>query len=122
MIRRPPRSTRKESSAASDVYKRQIYYIGGVIICVYFNIGSIFLSRMIFHVTWYVVIYIFFISGILIFATTQRAFNKLYTESSCLVKEERFYSGQMNYPVPGGHVGPMPIAGRPAEIKYPLIQ
>ena len=25
MIRRPPRSTRKESSAASDVYKRQIY-------------------------------------------------------------------------------------------------
>ena len=24
MIRRPPRSTRKESSAASDVYKRQI--------------------------------------------------------------------------------------------------
>ena len=27
MIRRPPRSTRKESSAASDVYKRQIDYI-----------------------------------------------------------------------------------------------
>ena len=26
MIRRPPRSTRKESSAASDVYKRQTYY------------------------------------------------------------------------------------------------
>ena len=25
MIRRPPRSTRKESSAASDVYKRQVY-------------------------------------------------------------------------------------------------
>ena len=25
MIRRPPRSTRKESSAASDVYKRQAY-------------------------------------------------------------------------------------------------
>eukprot|EP00826_Nyctotherus_ovalis_P007924 TRINITY_DN1203_c0_g1_i9.p1 TRINITY_DN1203_c0_g1~~TRINITY_DN1203_c0_g1_i9.p1 ORF type:complete len:109 (-),score=26.58 TRINITY_DN1203_c0_g1_i9:57-350(-) len=25
MIRRPPRSTRKESSAASDVYKRQNY-------------------------------------------------------------------------------------------------
>ena len=25
MIRRPPRSTRKESSAASDVYKRQTY-------------------------------------------------------------------------------------------------
>eukprot|EP00826_Nyctotherus_ovalis_P025452 TRINITY_DN1972_c0_g1_i7.p1 TRINITY_DN1972_c0_g1~~TRINITY_DN1972_c0_g1_i7.p1 ORF type:complete len:109 (+),score=14.00 TRINITY_DN1972_c0_g1_i7:23-328(+) len=25
MIRRPPRSTRKESSAASDVYKRQEY-------------------------------------------------------------------------------------------------
>ena len=24
MIRRPPRSTRKESSAASDVYKRQV--------------------------------------------------------------------------------------------------
>ena len=27
MIRRPPRSTRKESSAASDVYKRQSQYI-----------------------------------------------------------------------------------------------
>ena len=27
MIRRPPRSTRKESSAASDVYKRQYIYI-----------------------------------------------------------------------------------------------
>ena len=27
MIRRPPRSTRKESSAASDVYKRQAKYI-----------------------------------------------------------------------------------------------
>ena len=26
MIRRPPRSTRKESSAASDVYKRQVLY------------------------------------------------------------------------------------------------
>ena len=26
MIRRPPRSTRKESSAASDVYKRQEFY------------------------------------------------------------------------------------------------
>eukprot|EP00826_Nyctotherus_ovalis_P032475 TRINITY_DN2617_c0_g2_i2.p1 TRINITY_DN2617_c0_g2~~TRINITY_DN2617_c0_g2_i2.p1 ORF type:complete len:104 (+),score=46.24 TRINITY_DN2617_c0_g2_i2:24-314(+) len=25
MIRRPPRSTRKESSAASDVYKRQVH-------------------------------------------------------------------------------------------------
>ena len=25
MIRRPPRSTRKESSAASDVYKRQLF-------------------------------------------------------------------------------------------------
>ena len=33
MIRRPPRSTRKESSAASDVYKRQSYgkpSIGGI--------------------------------------------------------------------------------------------
>ena len=28
MIRRPPRSTRKESSAASDVYKRQEYTNG----------------------------------------------------------------------------------------------
>ena len=27
MIRRPPRSTRKESSAASDVYKRQVWWI-----------------------------------------------------------------------------------------------
>ena len=26
MIRRPPRSTRKESSAASDVYKRQVWH------------------------------------------------------------------------------------------------
>eukprot|EP00826_Nyctotherus_ovalis_P065198 TRINITY_DN957_c0_g1_i8.p1 TRINITY_DN957_c0_g1~~TRINITY_DN957_c0_g1_i8.p1 ORF type:complete len:102 (+),score=44.38 TRINITY_DN957_c0_g1_i8:29-307(+) len=25
MLRRPPRSTRKESSAASDVYKRQVH-------------------------------------------------------------------------------------------------
>ncbi|WP_460366133.1 hypothetical protein, partial [Staphylococcus aureus] len=32
MIRRPPRSTRKESSAASDVYKRQLS------IQLYFNI------------------------------------------------------------------------------------
>ena len=28
MIRRPPRSTRKESSAASDVYKRQVMAVG----------------------------------------------------------------------------------------------
>ena len=28
MIRRPPRSTRKESSAASDVYKRQVWVQG----------------------------------------------------------------------------------------------
>eukprot|EP00826_Nyctotherus_ovalis_P047194 TRINITY_DN539_c0_g1_i11.p1 TRINITY_DN539_c0_g1~~TRINITY_DN539_c0_g1_i11.p1 ORF type:complete len:149 (+),score=25.72 TRINITY_DN539_c0_g1_i11:28-447(+) len=27
MIRRPPRSTRKESSAASDVYKRQVIWV-----------------------------------------------------------------------------------------------
>ncbi|WP_460366129.1 hypothetical protein [Staphylococcus aureus] len=27
MIRRPPRSTRKESSAASDVYKRQTPFL-----------------------------------------------------------------------------------------------
>ena len=33
MIRRPPRSTRKESSAASDVYKRQtLYMIVGLIL------------------------------------------------------------------------------------------
>ena len=30
MIRRPPRSTRKESSAASDVYKRQLKSSSGV--------------------------------------------------------------------------------------------
>eukprot|EP00826_Nyctotherus_ovalis_P050747 TRINITY_DN6258_c0_g1_i4.p1 TRINITY_DN6258_c0_g1~~TRINITY_DN6258_c0_g1_i4.p1 ORF type:complete len:128 (+),score=15.84 TRINITY_DN6258_c0_g1_i4:23-385(+) len=30
MIRRPPRSTRKESSAASDVYKRQLYGVNGI--------------------------------------------------------------------------------------------
>ena len=29
MIRRPPRSTRKESSAASDVYKRQVFGFSG---------------------------------------------------------------------------------------------
>eukprot|EP00658_Telonema_sp_P-2_P033369 TRINITY_DN24507_c0_g1_i2.p1 TRINITY_DN24507_c0_g1~~TRINITY_DN24507_c0_g1_i2.p1 ORF type:complete len:121 (+),score=28.83 TRINITY_DN24507_c0_g1_i2:98-460(+) len=29
MIRRPPRSTLSSSSAASDVYKRQLYAIGG---------------------------------------------------------------------------------------------
>src|SRR5665811_1770607 len=28
MIRRPPRSTRVRSSAASDVYKRQVYLLG----------------------------------------------------------------------------------------------
>ena len=32
MIRRPPRSTRKESSAASDVYKRQEEGIVGVVV------------------------------------------------------------------------------------------
>src|SRR5665811_954892 len=30
MIRRPPRSTRVRSSAASDVYKRQPHYLGGL--------------------------------------------------------------------------------------------
>ena len=30
MIRRPPRSTRKESSAASDVYKRQVLLSAGI--------------------------------------------------------------------------------------------
>src|SRR5664279_5994541 len=30
MIRRPPRSTLSSSSAASDVYKRQRYMVGGV--------------------------------------------------------------------------------------------
>ena len=29
MIRRPPRSTLDRSSAASDVYKRQVYDLGG---------------------------------------------------------------------------------------------
>src|SRR5665811_268715 len=29
MIRRPPRSTRVRSSAASDVYKRQVYELSG---------------------------------------------------------------------------------------------
>ncbi|WP_460366277.1 hypothetical protein, partial [Staphylococcus aureus] len=32
MIRRPPRSTRKESSAASDVYKRQAWHIVVVVV------------------------------------------------------------------------------------------
>ena len=32
MIRRPPRSTQGVSSAASDVYKRQANYSGGIII------------------------------------------------------------------------------------------
>src|SRR5450756_2734350 len=31
MIRRPPRSTQSRSSAASDVYKRQVIYYGGKI-------------------------------------------------------------------------------------------
>src|SRR5659263_771053 len=31
MIRRPPRSTQSRSSAASDVYKRQVYYPSNVI-------------------------------------------------------------------------------------------
>ena len=36
MIRRPPRSTRKESSAASDVYKRQEFNVPigfGILTC-----------------------------------------------------------------------------------------
>src|SRR5665811_108131 len=32
MIRRPPRSTRVRSSAASDVYKRQVIANGGVVV------------------------------------------------------------------------------------------
>src|SRR5450756_3070437 len=30
MIRRPPRSTQSRSSSASDVYKRQIVFLGGL--------------------------------------------------------------------------------------------
>eukprot|EP00826_Nyctotherus_ovalis_P014242 TRINITY_DN1394_c0_g1_i12.p1 TRINITY_DN1394_c0_g1~~TRINITY_DN1394_c0_g1_i12.p1 ORF type:complete len:126 (-),score=63.34 TRINITY_DN1394_c0_g1_i12:124-477(-) len=37
MIRRPPRSTRKESSAASDVYKRQVH---GKLGELYYNTGE----------------------------------------------------------------------------------
>ena len=36
MIRRPPRSTRKESSAASDVYKRQIVGSNGFFVFLLF--------------------------------------------------------------------------------------
>ena len=38
MIRRPPRSTRKESSAASDVYKRQALYVIGFLLII--SIGT----------------------------------------------------------------------------------
>ena len=34
MIRRPPRSTPKPSSAASDVYKRQVYSLGRLVTCI----------------------------------------------------------------------------------------
>ncbi|CZR83259.1 hypothetical protein CDFC105_43981 [Clostridioides difficile] len=44
MIRRPPRSTRKESSAASDVYKRQGVVIGPFIAILFFFILSIIYS------------------------------------------------------------------------------
>ncbi|WP_460366001.1 hypothetical protein [Staphylococcus aureus] len=45
MIRRPPRSTRKESSAASDVYKRQFVLpknavIAGVYVCLLYTSPS----------------------------------------------------------------------------------
>src|SRR5450756_2220089 len=33
MIRRPPRSTQSRSSAASDVYKRQLYHLSAVVGC-----------------------------------------------------------------------------------------
>ncbi|WP_460365995.1 hypothetical protein [Staphylococcus aureus] len=46
MIRRPPRSTRKESSAASDVYKRQII-IGWIITA----IGMISLALSLIHIS-----------------------------------------------------------------------
>ena len=45
MIRRPPRSTLSSSSAASDVYKRQMYYLvmtlGGANVWSNFSYGSL---------------------------------------------------------------------------------
>ena len=51
MIRRPPRSTRKESSAASDVYKRQVecYEDDNLIGGLYgLHIGSCFFGESMF--------------------------------------------------------------------------
>ena len=58
MIRRPPRSTRKESSAASDVYKRQtLGIISGFVIGVLVDLSgaaSFFgLSPLIYSITGY---------------------------------------------------------------------
>ena len=49
MIRRPPRSTRKESSAASDVYKRQSWYTPKIVrtknrqqnVCIRFHVPAV---------------------------------------------------------------------------------
>src|SRR5665811_1795238 len=42
MIRRPPRSTRVRSSAASDVYKRQVYtVIFGLLLTIFFDLTRI---------------------------------------------------------------------------------
>ena len=40
MIRRPPRSTLDRSSAASDVYKRQVSILGGTPMNVTWNVAS----------------------------------------------------------------------------------
>eukprot|EP00826_Nyctotherus_ovalis_P038341 TRINITY_DN3586_c0_g1_i6.p2 TRINITY_DN3586_c0_g1~~TRINITY_DN3586_c0_g1_i6.p2 ORF type:complete len:103 (+),score=15.53 TRINITY_DN3586_c0_g1_i6:25-309(+) len=45
MIRRPPRSTRKESSAASDVYKRQRFFDDHSLLCLCRDRVSIGLFR-----------------------------------------------------------------------------
>ena len=50
MIRRPPRSTLDRSSAASDVYKRQGWYIDKIIMCIRFSVGQCHWQRIIGHV------------------------------------------------------------------------
>src|SRR5450756_323041 len=44
MIRRPPRSTQSRSSAASDVYKRQVFLraSGGIVMALAYLVGAVF--------------------------------------------------------------------------------
>jgi hypothetical protein len=58
MIRRPPRSTRKESSAASDVYKRQA--ISFIILILKNYIGPFGFFKLICFVILYALFYLLF--------------------------------------------------------------